>query len=103
LTLRDRLAGSASVLGIAASLWGPTYWLAGRFGYHAALGGWTVLGVPLYWPGQLIPWAMTWGSVYQATFLPAGAAMLLESIKFRGVLGVGPCWYRQVGWTSSAI
>jgi hypothetical protein len=26
-----------------------------------------------------------------------------ESIKFRGVLGVGPCWCRQVGWTSSAI
>ena len=26
-----------------------------------------------------------------------------ESIKFRGVLGVGPCWCRQVGWRSSAI
>ena len=77
MTLRDRLAGSASVLGIAASLWGPTYWLAGKFGHHAALGGWTVLGLPLYWPGQFIPWAMKWGSVHQGTFLPAGAAMLM--------------------------
>ena len=76
MTLRDKLVGTASVLGIAASLWGPTYWLAGKFGHHAAPGGWTVLGLPLYWPGQLVSWAGTWGHVHQGTFLPAGAAML---------------------------
>jgi len=77
LTPRDKLAGSASVLGIAASLWGPTYWLAGKFGHHAALGGWTALGVPLYWPGQFMTWAQQWGSVHPGVFAPAGAAMLI--------------------------
>src|SRR5918995_1147346 len=30
-------------------------------------------------------------------------AVATESIKYRGVLGVGPCWCRQVGWSLSAI
>jgi type IV secretion system protein VirD4 len=76
LTIRDKLVGSASVLGIVASTWGPTYWLASRFGYHSALGGWMVHGVPLYWPGQLLSWVGKWGQVYQSVFLQAGGAML---------------------------
>ena len=48
MTLRDKLVGTASVLGIAASTWGPTYWLAGKFGHHPALGGWSLSGLPIY-------------------------------------------------------
>ncbi len=77
MTLRDKLIGTASVLGIAASTWGPTYWLASRFGFHSALGGERLFGLPLYWPGQLVSWAGTWGSVYQQPFLVAGGAMLV--------------------------
>jgi type IV secretion system protein VirD4 len=77
MTLRDKLVGAASVLGIAASTWGPTYWLAGKFGYHAALGGTQVFGLVLYWPGQLISWAAKWGPLYQSVFLKAGGAMLI--------------------------
>src|SRR4051812_10598357 len=77
MTPRDKLVGSASVLGIAASTWGPTYWLASKFGYHAALGGWKLFGLPVYWPGQFVSWAGKWGAVYQQPFLMAGGAMLL--------------------------
>ena len=77
LTLRDKLVGTASVLGIAASTWGPTYWLADRFGYHAALGGWTVGGLPLYWPGQLFAWSGNWAKVYPGVFAPAMAATVI--------------------------
>lgn len=76
MTLKEKLVGSASVLGIVASTWGPTYWLASKFGYHSALGGWMVYGIPLYWPGQFVSWAGKWGVVYQQSFLLAGGAML---------------------------
>lgn len=76
MTLRDKLVGTASVLGIAASTWGPTYWLAAKFGHHAALGGWKLFGLPVYWPGQLVSWAGKWGQVYQTPFMIAGGAML---------------------------
>jgi type IV secretion system protein VirD4 len=77
MTLRDKLVGTASVLGIALSTWGPTYWLAATFGYHSALGGWKLFGVPIYYPGQLVSWAGKWGAVYQQPFMVAGAAMLV--------------------------
>lgn len=76
MTLRDKLVGTASVLGIAASTWGPTYWLASRFAFHPALGGRNLFGLPLYWPGQIVLWAGKWGQTYQPTFLMAGTAML---------------------------
>lgn len=77
MTLKDKLVGGASVLGIAAATWGPTYWLASKFGYHQALGGWSVMGLPLYYPGQLVSWAGKWGPVYQTQFLIAGGAMMI--------------------------
>ena len=76
MTLRDKLVGTASVLGIAAATWGPTYWLASRFGFHSALGGWKPFGVPVYWPGQLVAWAGQWGQVHQTPFAIAGGTML---------------------------
>ena len=67
MTLKDKLVGGASVLGITAATWGPTYWSASRFGYHQALGGWSVMGLPLYYPGQLVSWAGKWVG-YQTQF-----------------------------------
>ena len=65
------------MLGIAAATWGPTYWLASRFGFHSALGGGELFGMPVYWPGQLVTWAGKWGQVYQTPFAIAGGAMLV--------------------------
>lgn len=64
------------VVGILASLWVPTYWVASRLNFADVLGP-MVPGWPVYYPGQAIDWAMTWGPSYPKTFIPALAVMMV--------------------------
>lgn len=56
--------------GFLASLWVPTYWAASELGYHYQLES-LIPGLPVYYPGQVISWAMTWGRFYPSIFIPA--------------------------------
>ena len=55
---------------LIAGLWIATYWAAFRLGFHPDLFS-LIPGLPVYLPGQVFYWGMTWGSVYPQIFVPA--------------------------------